>query len=127
MGIRGDRKGGLSFDPPHILMYFVVLAVVVILVALVIPKFGGGKIEDAQSVEALRDKSRYRIACEFRTDIAALYRICPHLNYCGELRSEGKRRRWRTSLPVMGPVKKIKYPALFRLMAQAMPRKSESR
>jgi len=55
MVIRGDKRG-LSFDPPHILMYFVVLAIVIILVALTVPNIGKfGKGDDVTEVEAFRD------------------------------------------------------------------------
>ena len=54
--IFGQTKGGLSFDPPHILMYFVVLAIVIVLIALTIPNIGRfGRGNDVTDVEAFRD------------------------------------------------------------------------
>jgi len=48
---RADKRG-ISFDPPHLLVYFVVLSVVIVLVALAVPNIGKiGKSENIKEVE----------------------------------------------------------------------------
>lgn len=50
------KKGEFSFDPPHLLMYFAGLVVIVVLLILVFPNIGNvGKGNEVTDVEAFRD------------------------------------------------------------------------
>lgn len=52
-----DKRGEFSFDPPHLLMYFVLLAVVIVLIALAVPNIGKfGKSENIKEVEDFKEQ-----------------------------------------------------------------------